>query len=400
MPDLKDLAAEIDRCSQCNFCLSACPVYREDRLESAGARGRINLIKAALVDETLPAGKRVRELIDRCLFCTNCVQGCPSSIRVDDIVAAARFILQKNYGSARAEKELLRGLLKRRAQAAPPRLLTAALKGLNLFGAQLPSLAATPFQQRMPAVASPDGPVRARVAYFVGCGVNYLYPDTGEALVKALVVNGVEVLIPAGQHCCGLPALTLGDREAAGEAVRANTALFAALDVDAVVTDCTSCGYLLKVKAPALLALDDPALPRVRAVAGRTMEVTEFLAGLGLRQAPAMQAVQVTYHMPCHRHWSAGLVEAPRKIVAMVPGARLVEMREPRRCCGAGGAFFLTHRELSEKIRRPKIEDILATRAEIVVTQCPACRYYLSEGLGKEIGVRVMHPLAFLAGNW
>ena len=400
VPDIKDLAAAIDRCSQCNFCLSACPVYREDRLESSGARGRINLIKAALLDKTLPVSERVRELIDRCLFCTSCVQGCPSAIPVDDIVAVARAALHDTYGSSLAEKMVLRRVLHRRAEGALSGALGSLLKGLKLFGGKIPSLAAPPFQQRVPAVVSPDGPVRARVAYFVGCGVNYLYPDTGEAVVKVLTVNGVEVVIPAGQHCCGLPALTLGDHEAALEAVRANAVLLASLDVDAVITDCTSCGYMLKVKAPALCPPGDPGLPEVRAVAGKTREVTEFLAGLGLQREPRRQEIKITYHVPCHRHWSAGLVAAPAELVARIPGARLVEMREPRRCCGAGGAFFLAHRELSENIRQPKIEDILATGAEVVMTQCPACRYYLSEGLGKEIGVRVTHPLLLLADSY
>ncbi|MDA8337201.1 MAG: (Fe-S)-binding protein [Peptococcaceae bacterium] len=391
MPDLKDLAAEIDRCSQCNFCLAACPVYREDRLESSGARGRINLVKAALLDQTLPVSGRVRELIDRCLLCTNCVQTCPASIRVDDIVAAARANLPNRNP---AERMLLRRLLDRRAVSG---VVGSLLKGLNLFN--LPSLANPPLQQRLPAAVRPDGPVSARVAYFVGCGVNYLYPDTGEALVKVFSANGVEVVIPAGQQCCGLPALARGDKEMAREAVRANAALFAPLDVDAVVTDCTSCGYMLKVQVTALLPPDDPALPAAQAVAGRIVEATEFLAALGLQRQPRTQAVTVTYHVPCHRHWSAALADAPPKIAALVPGARFVPLREPRRCCGAGGAFFLSHRELSASIRGPKIEDIVATGAQVVLTQCPACRYFLQEGLGTESGVRVMHPLAFLAGG-
>ena len=73
---------------------------------------------------------------------------------------------------------------------------------------------------------------------------------------------------------------------------------------------------------------------------------------------------------------------------------------EPRDCSGAGGAFFLTHRELSETIRRPKIEDVLAAGAEAVLTQHPACRWFLGEGPAGESGIRVMHPLAFLARSY
>jgi len=398
-PFPEDLAAEIDRCTQCNFCLAACPVYREDRVESAGARGRIDLVKAALVEGSLPVSARVKELVDRCLSCTNCTQVCPGSLRVDEIVAAARSVLHDTYRFALAERAFLRRLFKQRAQGGGSKTAASLLRGLNLFGGRWPSLANPPFQQRVTPVIRPDGPVRARVAYFVGCGVNYLYPDTGEALVQVLAANGVEVVIPPGLHCCGLPALALGDHAAAAEAVRANAALLSVPDVDAVVTDCTSCGYMLKVKAPALLAMDDPDLPRAAAVSGRIVEATEFLAGLGLAREPRRRNVRVAYHAPCHRHWCDDLVGATVRLLSAVPGTGFVPLREPYRCCGAGGAFFLTHRELSESIRRPRIEDIVAAGAEVVVTQCPACRWFLGQGLAGQSGVRVMHPLALLAGS-
>jgi glycolate oxidase iron-sulfur subunit len=396
---IEDYVKEINRCLQCNFCLATCPVYKEDMVESSVARGRINLINAAMVEKTIPLSDRARELINRCLLCTSCMQGCPSGIPVDDIIIAARDELFNKFGFGYVEKFVFRQVLNRRSVGTLATRAVSLLKKFNLFPGPVPPLASPPFEQRISGTVSPSGAVRARVAYFIGCGTNFLYPDTGEAVVKVLVENGFEVVIPPGQNCCGIPALAHGDQQAALEAIRGNAEIFASLDVDAVVTDCTSCGYMLKVKAAKVLPPGDPCRSQVSAVAGKVFEVTEYLAGLGLDKTPRPQSTRITYHVPCHRAWSRGLPEAPRNLVALVPGTELVEMRDPQGCCGAGGAAFITHPGLSERIRSRKLDDILDTGAEIVMTQCPACRYYLTEGLKEKGGIRVVHPVSILAGS-
>ncbi|HUW64004.1 MAG TPA: (Fe-S)-binding protein [Spirochaetia bacterium] len=398
MRDLKEYEEEIYRCSQCNFCLALCPVYREDLVESSVARGRLNLIQAALLERTVPATGRVRELINRCLLCTNCVQGCPSGIPVDDIVRAARHELLKEHGPLWPEKLLFRQVLKRRPGASSAARAVTWLRRFNLLPGRIPPLADPPFAERVPCGSSRAGGGRARVAYFVGCGTNYLYPDTGAAVLKVLGENQVEVIIPEEQVCCGMPALAHGDFDAAAEAVRVNAGILASLDVDAVVTDCTSCGYMLRSKAAGVLPPDDPCLTQVLAVAGKTVEITEFIAGMGLNDIPASKPLTVTYHVPCHRSWSPGLVSAPERVISHLAGVQLVPLQEPERCCGAGGTFFLTHSALGEEIRERKLNDILKTGAQMVITQCPACRYYLTEGLKGRGSLQVVHPMVLLAG--
>lgn len=393
---LKDLAGEIDRCSQCNFCQAVCPVFREDLVESSVARGRLNLIQAAVLAKTVPLTDRARDLINRCLLCTNCVQGCPTGVPVDDIIIAARHELMKDKGSAWPVRIVFRQMLKRGAGSSAAVRTMSWLRRFNLVPGRLPPLADPPFMQRT-AAGGRVGGARARVAYFVGCGTNYLFPDTGAAVCRILADNGVEVVIPEGQVCCGMPALAYGDLEAAAQAVRANAAVLAACEVDAVVTDCTSCGFMLSKKAAVVLDPDDSALPQVLAVAAKTVEITEFLVGLPLAEQKMSGSLRVTYHVPCHRSWSPGLVAAPATLIARLGGVELAPLTEPDRCCGAGGTFFLSHAELGEKIRERKLADILRTGVRKVVTQCPACRYYLSEGL-KDHGVEVVHPVALAVG--
>lgn len=419
---IEDYAKEINRCIQCNFCLEHCPVYIEDEVESSVARGRLNLIQALLVEKTLVPSDRAGVLLNRCLLCTNCTQGCPSGIPVDDIVITARAELQKKYGLGKGKRFLLRQVVNRSDTTNLATWALSIASRLNMVPDEFPEVASRSFEQRVPTNVKPAGEVRGRVGYFIGCATNYLYPEIGDAVIKVLTAKGYEVVIPANQHCCGIPALAHGELGAAQEAVRWNAELFANLDVEVVITDCTSCGYMLKVKAAKTLAKDDPSQSKVAAVAGKVVEITEFITREGLWHDltlvlgdsqetvkvdvdnaennvdiadTAEKKLKVTYHVPCHRAWNPNLIQAPRKLISMLPTVSLVEMSEPQRCCGAGGSFFVDHEELAESIRARKLKDIQSTKADAVITQCPACRYYLRSGLEKKMPV--LHPIELLA---
>ena len=123
-------------------------------------------------------------------------------------------------------------------------------------------------------------------------------------------------------------------------------------------------------------------------------EATDYLNKLGLTFQPQSLQAKFTYHIPCHRKWTPTLNDAPRALLAKIQGAELAEMEYPEKCCGAGGSFFLDFSELSKSIRAKKVDDILRTQTEIVVTQCPACRSFLQASLDRH---KIMHPLSLLA---
>ncbi len=397
MYELREYSKELNRCLQCNFCQDTCPVYAQDKVESSVARGRLSLIQATLVEKTIDITPRVEELVNRCLLCTSCMQGCPSGIAVDDIVISARNELSKHKGVGLVKKFVFRQVLNNRSFSKVAGKALATAKRLRLAPAYLPAASGPPFEERFSGIINAIGPERAKVAYFIGCATNLLYPDTGEAVIKVLRENGITVVVPDGLSCCGIPALAHGDSQAAVEAVHANADALASLDVDAIITDCTSCGYMLKVKASKVLAADDPYQQKVDTVSKKVVEVTEFITGLGLVKEPHSKQSKVTYHVPCHRSWSQGLVQAPRKLVSLIPEIQLVEMREPQKCCGSGGSFFVDHKELAANIRQGKLDDIALTGADAVITQCPACRMYLEEGVK---GARtILHPVELLANQ-
>lgn len=394
MLDLDGYREMMVKCSHCGLCQATCPVYQEDGLQTHLARARVDLIRNVLIDKELPAGRRFREILDRCLLCGNCARICPAGVRGDEIVATAR---HRVYQGKRQDP--IRRLILRRF------MMERGLKGLFATAGRiahkagwlpqdLPPPALEPFEKKFQGRILASGKVRAKVVYFVGCATNTLYPDTGKAVIKALTANGIKVLIPQGQVCCGLPALADGDLGLAQEVVRRNVSVLSACDADAVVTDCTSCGMMLRTKAALLLPEDDPLKPQVLSLSSKVWEVTDYLANLGLGAAPSPMASRWTYHVPCHRGWTPTLDDAPRNLLGQIPGAERIEMEDAESCCGAGGLFFLEFKELASALRYRKLAHIRSTGADLVLTQCPACRSFLRARLED---LRVSHPISFLA---
>lgn len=394
MLDLAAYQSAMEKCCDCGFCQATCPVFLEDLLETHVARARMGLIRASLLEGTNPVTKRLREVVGRCLLCTSCVRTCPAQVPVDEIVVAARHRLEQQNSKGRIRRRVTHRFMYERGLG---RLVGKAARLARSMGVgpdELPPPARKRFEQLHRGVISPQGEIRARVAYYVGCATNTFYPETALDAVRVLSHNGIEVVLPDGLVCCGMPALAEGDIETAQEMVRRNVKALAAEEVDAIVTDCTSCGLVLKNKAAKLLPDDDELSEQAGFLSPKVHEVTDYLGQIGLTEEPPGMPGRLTYHVPCHRGWTPTMDDAPRKILGRIPGAELVDMEYPERCCGGGGTFFMDYKELSQGIRSHKIEDIDSTGAETVVTQCPSCRSYMSPLLKER---EVVHPISFLA---
>jgi glycolate oxidase iron-sulfur subunit len=397
MQDVNKYKDIIKKCSHCGFCVENCPVYQEDLLQTHSARARLGLIRASLMDGSLTVTGRLREILSRCLLCTNCVQSCATEIPVDEIIIAARHEIFKGKRKNMAERYLMRRIMVDRGVRGMLRRGEVLARAMGFSPKDLPAAVSRPFQARYSGRFAPEGKIRARVAYYAGCATNTLYPETGADVVRVFTRNGIEVIVPEGLVCCGMPALAEGDLDTARELMEININILEVWEADAIITECTSCGMMLKTKAAKLFSEDDPLRSRTEAVAAKVWEATDCLNRLGLVAEPHPVDQEYTYHVPCHRGWSESINDAPRGLLARVPRARLIEMREPERCCGAGGAFFLEARDLSESIRCHKLEDIDQTGAKVILTQCPACRLYLAAPLEDH---RVMHPISFLAKGY
>ena len=408
----KDLEPEVVQCSRCGACQQVCPIYQELGSEASSARGKIALIRAAgrgwSTDPEALAGR-----MSLCLACKACAANCPSGVRGDRLVLAARQNLVETQGLPLLKRLILRLFLRHKALFGLGLRLGSVGQGLffrRVRGGYLPRLpmgldrnrlvpvlAARPLRSRFPVKVEAPG-ARGVVALFTGCMVNHVYPGIGEAALKVLHQQGVTVVIPPAQHCCGLAAHANGDRGTALELGRAVLDGLEGPEVDAVVTLCGSCGNTLKNELMEWFEHDPALAVRAKALSAKVRDFAEYLAAIGLRGPLAPLEGRATYHESCHLTRGQGVKTQPRDLIRAIPGLEFRELAAPGRCCGSAGSFSLAHYDLTLKISARKTEDIRGTGADTVVTGCPSCVMQLQDGL-HQAGepTRVFHLAELLA---
>ena len=390
---------ELEKCAHCGFCQAVCPSFLSDISESRVARSRLMVIQAALLSKEIPMTKRVREIIDQCLVCSRCSHTCPCEVPVDDIVMSARnelVSLKKFENPVQGiKKRLMNHAMERRGEGRFMDMAKMISDKLDLRPKDTPLLAPRRFSEIYKGKHLPKGEIRHRVAYFTGCATNAIFPDTGDAVMKVLAENGVHVTLPEGMACCGMPVLANGDIETFRKWIGQNIGILSSLDVDAFITDCTTCLMAFSKKAKTFFDASDPLMASIKSVGEKFFEVTDYLNTIGLAGNLPRLEKTFTSHVPCHATSSDRLCEAPKRLLSQVEGARYIEPESSSGCCGAGGGFFMSHPALSASIRSRQMEILKNTGAEIIVTPCPSCRSYL--GAGWLNSPQVIHPVTFLA---
>jgi glycolate oxidase iron-sulfur subunit len=223
-----------------------------------------------------------------------------------------------------------------------------------------------------------------------------LAPNINRATVDVLTRNGVEIVVPRGQGCCGALALHTGEASQARALARHNLVLFPN-DVDAVVTNAAGCGSGMHeyTQLFAGTSLEETACT----FAARVKDITVLLDELGLLPPPGLAVpLTVAYHDACHLAHAQRVTQPPRRLLAAIPNLRVVEIPEAELCCGSAGTYNLEQPELAQAIGRRKAENILSTGAAQVVTGNIGCltqiRAHLA-ALGHPLPVR--HTVELLA---
>jgi len=240
----------------------------------------------------------------------------------------------------------------------------------------------------------------ARVGLFVTCLVDAFRPTVGFAAVALLEQAGCHVSAPLTQTCCGQPAYNAGDRADARAIAAQHIDLFEPFDY--VVAPSGSCAGMLRRHYPGLFA-DDPAMAgRARALAGKSWELVSFLVdrcGWDAARITTELAATVTYHDSCAGLRELGVRDQPRRLLAGIDGARLVEHEGADRCCGFGGTFCVKYADISTAMADAKIDAIEASGADIVVAGDLGCLLAIAGRLSRRASsVRVRHVAELLAG--
>jgi glycolate oxidase iron-sulfur subunit len=395
-PKLADANTILRKCVHCGFCTATCPTYvlLGDELDSP--RGRIYLIKEML-EQGKPADAETVKHIDRCLSCLSCMTTCPSGVNYMHLIDQARAHVEKTYDRPigdRFMRALLNLVMPRPAvfrltlaAAALARPLAPVLQafGLKRIGAML-SLTPATLPRPLPERVQVSG-LKRRVALLKGCVQSVIDPGINDATVRLLNRLGIEVIEPS-VPCCGSLSHHMGKEESALMHARAMVDAFAGLDVEAIVVTASGCGTTIKDYGY-MLKHDAQYADKAAGVAAKALDVTEFLAKLDLPTGDAKG--RVTYHSACSMQHGQKIKTVPQALLRRA-GFTVSDVPDGHLCCGSAGTYNMLQPEIATQLRDKKIENILATAPEVIVTGNIGC----ITQLGTVSPVPIVHTVELL----
>ena len=411
---------ELKQCIECGNCTFWCPIYQQRPKEEYVARGK-NLAIRGVLEGKGEFTDKMQDMLGMCTLCSTCAQHCPVKSKFQSIIIAARAdkTMAKGLG-------LLLGLIYR--QLIPRRKLFGAavrcasylqkwfmpksegrMRHLPMFmsglfeGRQIPAIADRYLRDLVPEVnpVRPGEKTRFRAAYFMGCATDFVYPEIGKKLIDFLTKNGVEVLVPKEQGCCGAPIwLGAGDFETGRTMADANVRIFQSADY--ILTSCATCSSAMKEYAKYLA--DNPDRERRYAEFSRKIyDISAFVVDVlklpdGDVKADRQAAGKVvTWHDPCHLKRYQNVHTQPRALLSQMKDLQYREMREAERCCGMAGSFSIYHYDVSKEIADKKAQSIGESRADIVATGCPGCMIQIADALNRNgIKAEVKHIIELM----
>jgi len=417
---IKRFEKDLSQCMKCGFCTFWCPVYQEEHIEASVARGKNMMIRGLLAGD-LDYTQEYADRLNKCTLCMTCTANCPAKANIPNVIVAARADAVKARGLKFPYNIVYRWLLPRRRlfgwvvrfaswfQGVFLPRTEGSIRHLSMFlsalgkGRNIPQIAPKFLRQMVPVVnVPPDGvKTKMRVGYFSGCMTDFVLPELGKHIIDFLTRNGVEVVVPREQGCCGAPVfLGAGDFETGRKMADANVKAFEGLDY--VISDCASCTSSLRDYAKFLA--DTPQRKKAYEKFGKKVkDISEFLIDVlelpksAYKPSAAAKGKKVTWHDPCHLNRHLGITSQPRQVIKSISGVEYVEMPNADRCCGMAGAFSLHYYDLSKEIADKKAASIKATGADIVVSSCPGCEIQLIDStVRNKVPVKVMHIMELI----
>jgi len=433
---------DLNTCIHCGLCLTACPTYRELKIEPDSPRGRLYLMRGLAEGRIGPSDPLIEHL-DNCLGCRACETVCPAGVPYGRLLEETRgqlgrravrgtplrglgeWVLRSvvpHRGRMHLAADLLRlgqwgpiaafmrsdlaarwlPAFARQGYALTPPLVSRGERSLERLAERLPPGA------RMESSAAamvflPAGTPKARVGFFTSCVMDVMFPRVNQEAVRLLVLAGCRVEVPAAQTCCGALHAHAGLRAEARSLAKRNVAAFGA-ELDFVVTDSAGCGAAMR-EAGHLLHGD----PAAASLSSRTRDLAEVLAEVGLPEpaAPLRSAhdgarpLRVAYHDPCHLAHGQGVRREPRELLRRLPGIELVELANADWCCGSAGVYNLTHPEMADAQLERKLDSIARVTPEVVVASNPGCLLHMERGArARGMNTRMVHLAEVLGLAW
>jgi len=401
-PLASDMADAVSKCVHCGFCLPACPTYNLLHQEMDSPRGRIILMKSVLEGEI--ELEEAVSYIDHCLGCLACQTVCPSGVPYGNLLSPFR-AYSESVRQRPIEERISRWVTKETLPN-PGRFRLATQIGK--FSKPIASIMPSSFQamldlipdripetQHLPATFPAEGTSRAKVALQVGCVQQVLAQEINLATLRVLARNGIEVVIPSAQGCCGALALHTGDAKSAYELALHNLNTFPR-DVDAIVTNAAGCGsgmheypFLFKGSELEELAI---------LFAEKVVDISVFLAELDLDPIPPLEKpLKIAYHDACHLAHAQSITKQPRELIRQIPNATILAINEADLCCGSAGSYNLEQPVIAGQLGQRKAKNILDTDPDVVVAGNIGCliqlENHISQLSGDQVNSRSIPPV-------
>jgi iron-sulfur cluster protein len=408
--------SEALRCIRCGACANVCPIYSK---VGGHKYGHVYIGAIGLILTLFYHGKENdRAIVRNCINCYACKEVCPVDIDLPYLIKKTYRAVLDQEGKTPVKNFLLSKVMKnrrlfhfilRQAHLAQKPLSKnePMIRHLPHFFAKehgfrsLPVIARTPFrdqwEQIRPQVVKP----KYSVALFVGCAIDFIYPEQARALIALLKGQDVQVEFPLDQNCCGLPALMAAEEETAKEVARQNIKAMQAENYDYILTMCASCGSHLKNNYLKMFDKDPAAPSGLKVFMDKIIDFSSFMANVLSISPEGFQktAQKVAYHSPCHLCRGLHVVEEPRKLIELA-GYEYVQSKDEDVCCGFGGSYSVDFPDISSEILKNKLDNVERAEAQFLVTDCPGCVLQLRGGIDKRGGkIQVKHIAEILAAG-
>jgi len=395
-------------CVHCGLCLSSCPTYLETGNENDSPRGRIYLMRAIQSGKLGVDAEPVKH-VDLCLGCRACETACPSGVQYGTLLEETRDHIEKHHKRGVFQRVLRRWIIEK-VFPYPWRMSLAllpvrVLRFLRLDGL-MPGFARSMFElvpqrlakRKLEAKRMAKGEARGDVGFIEGCVMQVMFGDTNESSAELLQRDGWNVVTPEEQGCCGALYAHGGQLEKARECARKNIAAFEGRSLDAIIINAAGCGSTL-VEYGELLKADPDWAERAEVFSAKVKDLVTWLDVDDVE--PKNDHSKVTYHDACHLCHAQGISSEPRQLVRARAGGEFVELPESDLCCGSAGSYNLTEPEMAERLQTRKVQNIIDSGAEVVVTTNPGCLLQIQSGLKKAGAehVRAVHIADYLREN-
>jgi glycolate oxidase iron-sulfur subunit len=401
-PHIAESNKVLRKCVHCGFCTATCPTYvlLGDELDSP--RGRIYLIKNMLEKGEAATAETVKH-VDRCLSCLSCMTTCPSGVNYMHLVDHARVHIEQTYKRPfieRLQRNVLAYVMPRpkffrlaliAAKIGTPLKSTFEKLGATRISAML-GLVSKPLQAPMsfgtPGIYPAAAPKQGRVALLMGCVQSVLDPGINAATIRLLTRLGYEVVVSAGEACCGSITHHMGKEADALARARRIIDQWTDENVDAIVITTSGCGVTIKDYSH-MFRLEPAYAEKAKAISAKAKDITEFLSGLEL---PAMTTnLRLAYHGACTLQHGQQIKSQPLALLRRA-GFEVAEVAEGHLCCGSAGTYNILQPEIAEKLRDRKVANIEATRPQAIATGNIGCITQIGSGTD----IPILHTVELL----